>query len=202
MFRRSLSAIVFVIALWPALVPAQARSEAGMVVERLNTTLIEVMQNADRLGYKGRYDTLAPILVDSFNFPVMASKSVGRHWNGLDTDQKKTLTQVFARLSVANFASRFDGFSGESFQVTGEKDLRSGVLVLNQLVKRDGETISINYVLREYEGRWRIIDVYLDGKYSELALKRAEYSSVVAREGFSGLIGVMEDKIAEYAAGS
>ena len=210
MLRRKLSLAVLLAVLTPAIAlasatiaPARAAGEASAVVERLNATLLQVMQNADELGYRGRYETLAPVLADVFNFPLMASTSVGsKHWRSLETEQKKELTQAFGRLSVATFASRFDGYGGEQFRISGERELGKNILVLNELVKQSGEAISINYVVRNFDGRHRIVDVYLDGKYSELALKRSEYGSVIKLEGFTGLLAALQTKIDQYAAGS
>lgn len=183
-------------------VRADANVDPSALVDRLNGTLINVMQKSDELGYNGRYETLAPILVDSFNFPAMARISVGKHWNSLSQEQKKELSQIFARLSVATFAARFDGYGGEQFRITGKRDQkRNTVLVENELVKTSGDSIPINYLVREFDGDWRIIDVYLDAKYSELALKRSEYSAVLQREGFDGLVNTMQAKIDQYAAG-
>jgi ABC-type transporter MlaC component len=43
---------------------------------------------------------------------------------------------------------------------------------------------------------WRVVDVYLDSIYSELALKCSEYSSVLANEGFDSLIQKIDAKLA------
>lgn len=189
------------LALWLSQpVSAQANATATATVERLNETLLQVMQEAQALGYAGRYDTLAPVLEESFDFALMARVAVGRHWRALDDAQKSELVDSFSRLSIATFAARFNGYSGEAFQVNGEATQRKNtVLVSNNLVKSSGETIPIDYLLREIKGQWRIIDIFLDAKYSELALKRSEYSSVVERKGFDGLLDVMRDKIAEIA---
>lgn len=180
--------------------PAHARNGASAVVQRLNDSLLEVMQAADNLGYQGRYRKLAPVLGASFDFTLMARVALGKHWKSLDKAQQSQVVDSFSRLSVATFASRFDGYGGEVFQITGEKSQRKNtVLVQNRLVKRDGEQIPINYLVRRVDGSWRIIDVFLDAKYSELALKRSEYTSVVQREGFDGLIGTIEAKISEMS---
>ncbi|MCG8355633.1 MAG: ABC transporter substrate-binding protein, partial [Kiloniellales bacterium] len=170
---KDLRKLVLALFMMGSILPAAARASADAkdTVERLNATLLQVMQQADQLGYQGRYETLAPVLTESFNFPVMARISLGKHWRNLSNEQKRELTQVFARLSVATFASRFDGYSGERFQVRGEEPRRKGtMLVDNVLIKTSGETIPINYAVREFDGTWRIVDVYLDAKYSELAL--------------------------------
>ncbi|MGF1608295.1 MAG: ABC transporter substrate-binding protein [Kiloniellales bacterium] len=181
--------------------PVSAQASATATVERLNSTLLAVMQEARSLGYQGRYEKLAPVLTESFDFQLMARVAVGKHWGSLDAEQQEQLIESFSRLSVATFAARFDGYSGESFRIDGEADQRRNtVLVSNQLVKANGEAIPINYLLRQIDGQWRIIDIFLDAKYSELALKRSEYTSVVSREGFDRLLGVMEQKIAEMAS--
>ena len=42
-----------------------------------------------------------------------------------------------------------------------------------------------------------MIDVYLGGTVSELAMKRAEYTSVLERDGFDALVSALERKIAD-----
>ena len=52
------------------------------------------------------------------------------------------------------------------------------------------------------DGEWRIIDVYLNGTVSELALRRSEYSSVLKRDGFEKLIVMVDGKAEELAQAS
>lgn len=178
---------------------AATSSKPAELVEQLNGVLLEVMRNADSLGYEGRYARLAPVLTETFNFPVMAGISAGRHWRGLSAEQKAELAKAFSRLSIGTFANRFDGYGGERFEVAGaEPGPRGSVLVRNKLIKTGGEVIEINYLMKEYKGQWRAIDVYLDSKYSELAIKRSEHTSVIANEGFDSLIERIEAKLAEW----
>ncbi len=172
------------------------------IVGRLNAALIEVMRNADELGFEGRYDRLAPVLTEAFNFPLMAKISAGRHWRNLDVAQRERLVVTFGNMSIATFAARFDGYSGEHFEVLGaEPAPRKLVLVRNHLVKNDGDAVAINYLVKTAAGRWRVVDVFLDAKYSELAMKRSEYGSVIKNAGFDELIRSLEQKIAKLAEG-
>ena len=186
---------------WP-LPPATAAEEAPSdIVGRLNAVLMEVMQQADGLGFSGRYDRLAPVLSAAFDFPLMARISVGRHWRKLDDSDRDRLVDAFGRMSIATFAARFDGYSGERFEVLGEKPApRKAILVRNRLIKNDGDSVEINYLLKTAEGRWRVVDVFLDAKYSELAMKRSEYGSVIKNAGFDELIRRLDQKIADLAA--
>lgn len=186
---------------WPSPPAAAAEAAPSDIVGRLNAVLMEVMQQADALGFSGRYDRLAPVLSEAFNFPLMARISVGRHWRKLEDSDRDRLVDAFGRMSIATFAARFDGYSGERFEVLGEKPApRKAILVRNRLIKNDGEAVEINYLLKTAEGRWRVVDVFLDAKYSELAMKRSEYRSVIKNAGFDELIRSLDQKIADLAA--
>jgi len=186
---------------WPSPPAAAAEETPRDIVRRLNAVLLEVMQQADELGYSGRYDRLAPVLSEAFNFPLMARISVGRNWRKLEDSDRDRLVDAFGRMSIATFAARFDGYSGERFEVLGEKPApRKAILVRNRLIKNDGEAVEINYLLKPAQGRWRVVDVFLDAIYSELAMKRSEYGSVIKNLGFDELIRSLDEKIAELAA--
>jgi len=187
--------------LWPAALAANVSATPRGIAEQLDAALIDAMRNADALGYQGRYDALAPVLERSFDFPFMARVAVGRHWGKMTKTERSKLVDAFSRLSIATFAARFKGYSGESFKIMGEEQRpRGAILVLNRLTKGDGDTVDLNFLMREAKGGWRIVDVFLDAKYSELAIKRSEYTGVVKREGVEGLIAIMEQKINNFAS--
>ena len=169
---------------------------ATPAVEKLHAALIEIMRSADKLGYSGRFEHLNPVVQETFDLPFMASKSVGRHWKELpDADQKRWL-DLFARHITANYAGQFTGFSGESFETLGEEPaIRDTRVVRTRLIRPGDEDVQLNYRLRDVDGKWRIIDIYLNGTVSELALRRSEYSSVLKREGFESLMATINEKV-------
>ncbi len=199
---RSLLLKVFALAV--LLVPAPAASAAeppSATVERLNAALLEVMQQAEEMGFEGRYARLEPTLTEIFDFPAMARVTLGGHWSSISEAQRAAFTQAFADYSVAVFADRFDGFSGERFEILGEQEARRGaVLVRNQIVKSDGEAVEINYLTQpQDDGSWRIVDTILGGTASELAARRGEYSGIIRKLGIEALIQTLKDKTAGFA---
>ncbi len=171
-------------------------------VERLNAALLEVMRDADALGFEGRYAKLEPVLTEIFDFPAMARIALGGHWSSISQAQRDAFTRAFSDYSVAVFANRFDGYGGERFEVLGTQEARRGaVLVQNQIVKSDGEAVEINYLTRPEKdgGGWRIVDTILGGTASELAARRGEYSSIIEKLGITALIQTLKDKTAGFA---
>lgn len=182
--------------------PARAAAAPEEVVERLNEALLQTMQAAaDGLDYAGRYDRLAPVLKESFAFDSMAKIAVGPPWRELERGRREEIARLFAEMSVANFAARFDGYGGERFELLGsEPGPRDAVLVKSRIVRREEAPVGLNYLLREQEEGWRIIDVFLDSKFSELARQRSEFAAVLRDGGAAALIRTLQRKIEELAS--
>ena len=194
-----LAAVAFAALLITASPPIAASAKANTspveTVQAVNDALLHVMQNAEALGFQGRQDFLAPVLTETFEFSAMARLAAGRYWERFSDDEKQELVARFTDLSVSTFAARFDGYSGESWQIEGTSEApRGGTIVQNRLITGKGNVIAINYLMHQTEaGEWRIIDVYLDGNISELALRRSEFNSVLR----SGGVRLLFDQIAQ-----
>lgn len=192
--------LVVVVLLIPA--AAHAASEPADVIERLHQKLIETMKAADQLGIDGRYHALEPILIKSFDFERMVAAAAGSYWTAADEAQRQRLLAAFTRMSVMTYASRFVGFSGEKFELTGTRQgPRDTVLVDTRLVRTSEPAVPITYVMAEKDGEWRIVDVLLDRSISELAVRRSEYNQVLRDGGPDKLTEVLNQKTAQLSAG-
>jgi phospholipid transport system substrate-binding protein len=144
--------------------------------------------------HKGRYDQMAPAIRQDFDLLYMARMAVGPAWRQLSDDQKKQVGDAFARYMIATYADNFDGYSGEKFEVTGQQTNPVGTIVQSRIVKSNGETVSMNYLMREDQGAWRVDDIYLSGTISQLATLRSQFVSVLERDGADGLIASLNRK--------
>jgi phospholipid transport system substrate-binding protein len=171
------------------------------LLERLHASLLEVMQDADDLGYEGRYRKLEPVLRTTYHFPFMTRIAIGPAWAELDEAQQQKMVELFTEMSIANYAARFDGYNGERLEVLGEQPApRDTVVVQTRIVRPSDAPVELNYVMKDFPEGWRIIDVLLESKYSELARQRSEFAAVLRDGGPSDLVATLERKIAELAA--
>lgn len=182
---------------------AGVTKQPGEIVDSLHSELLDVMKEAATLGYQGRYSRLVPVLNELFDIPFMAKKSVGRYWKTVDEQGRARLLATFGRFTVANYAGRFSDYSDQYFETLKVVESTHGTfLVHSKLVTPNGETVQLNYRLRPVDDGWRIIDVYLNGTVSELALRRSEYSSLIQREGFDALLTALDERISALESGS
>jgi phospholipid transport system substrate-binding protein len=181
----------------PSLAGATDLEGARAPVDQLYGVLLECLKEADALGLEGRREKIAPAVATGYDLPFMSEKILGRHWRGLDEADQARWTDAFGRLTVATYAERMTGFTGQRFEVLKtEPSQRGTAVVYTQVVTPGEEPIAINYRMRENGNGWRIIDVYLNGTVSELALRRSEYAAVLQRDGFEKLVGSISEKIA------
>jgi phospholipid transport system substrate-binding protein len=158
------------------------------------------MKDAKRLGFQGRLVALTSEISRTFHLPVMARIVAGRHWKKFSKPQKLALVDAFSRMTTATYAHRFNGYGGENFRLIKAMDLRKkAVLIKTELVKSDGTAVKLDYHVKQFEIGWRVIDIYLDGAYSELATRRSEYSSILRRKGLDALIYQINKKVAQFA---
>jgi len=165
-------------------------------IDQLYAVLIDCLKNADALGLEGRRVKIAPAVAAGYDLPFMAEKILGRHWRELPETDHARWTDAFGRLTVATYAERMTGFTGQSFEVLKvEPSQRGTAVVYSQVVTPNEAPIAINYRMRENSDGWRIIDVYLNGTVSELALRRSEYAAVLQRDGFQKLVASIDEKV-------
>lgn len=172
-----------------------AQSSPSDIVTAFHESLLGVMKEAKTLGVKGRFEKLASPLKQNFHFRLMTQVAAGSYWRKSGPAQIDRLVDAFARLSISTYASRFDGYSGQSFETEGEKPgPQKTILVKTRIIDPGSDPVDLTYVTRKIKGEWRIIDVLLDVGISELAVRRSEYRRVLKTGGIDGLIDTLNRK--------
>lgn len=174
-----------------------ANVAAVPVIDHFHSVLLDVMKNAVALGVDGRREKLAPVLDATYDFPAMAQRSLSSGWAKLDTSQRERFTAAFRGMTLRTYATRFDGYDGERFETLGEEPSIAGTVIVRSVLHNSDEDIHLDYRLRSTPAGFRVIDVYLSGTVSELALRRAEYTSVLERDGFEALVSALERKVSD-----
>jgi phospholipid transport system substrate-binding protein len=172
-----------------------AVSDPEGTVQSFYGVLLGTMRDGRTLGESGRYARLAPVVDRTFDIPTMTRVAIGPSWRTLSLAQQQQLEAAFAHYVAATYADRFDTYSGEQLQVTGERPNGTDIMVQTRIVKSNGEVTRLDYLMRQDQGSWRISDVYLDGSISQLAVHRSEFHSILQREGVDGLVMALNRKV-------
>lgn len=202
MMKRLTAAITaFLPALVAAAVVLAAERTPTAVIEALHQVVLDTFKQSDRLDAPARFERLAPVVSATYDFPRMLGIIAGPAWTAADEAERAALTEAFRRFSIANYAARFKGYTGERFEILGERPgLRDLVIVETRLVRTDGPPVAINYVFERRDGGWLAIDVIAERAISELALRRSEYAQTLKEGGLAGLTALLNERTAEMLA--
>jgi len=190
------------------IVAASASAAADVVpqVARIRTfyeTLLDTMKEAQRTPVRARYAKLEPAIRATFDLPAMTRITVGPTWTTLKPDEQQGLVEQFSRFTIATYASRFDGYSGERFEVDDTTEVRgANQVVRSRLVRPKGEPVTLNYLMHASGNDWTVIDVYLSGTISELATRRSEFGTILRSGGAPALIDSLKGRTEKMLAGT
>ena len=165
-------------------------------VNSLHATLLKGMREGDKIGFQGRFKLLAPVINRTHDLGFIAHTILGKLWTKLDREQQHIFIGTFRKLSISTYAGWFKNYEGERFEFIEQKTIpRNQILVRSRLIKANGDTVSLDYILRQGKEGWHIINILADG-VSDLALKRVEYRSILRKKGFPVFIDMLKEKIA------
>lgn len=199
--HRKTSASWAVLAALALCTAAAAASPQADVVGRFNQSLLGLLESDQ--DFDGRFAQIEPVVEQTFDLPFMASKVIGRGWKQLTPEQQAEWLATFTRLTASNYAGRFVGEKGPSFETISEEDGSHGTKVVRtKLIQPDDDDVELTYRLRETPDGWKVIDCYLNGTVSEIALRRSEYGSVLRRDGFEALVTAVNRKSEQLAQGT
>jgi len=169
---------------------------AVATIDRFHAALLDVMRRGPQLDGAGRYRALAPAIDQALNLPLMTQVAVGARWSNLSAEQQAKLVDAFRRFTIATYASNFDSYDGQRFETSANpRPIAGGVVVATRLVSGKDTPVQLDYVMRETNGAWRVVDVFAQGTISELARRRSEFTAILSRDGADGLV----DRLAEKA---
>lgn len=179
-----------------ALAAGPATPEA--LIARYQGALLDTMQAAAAgVDAATRAAALEPVLHATYDYGHMARTAAGMAWREADPATRDAMTEAFARYSAAVHATRFDGYSGERFEINGTEAGPAGTtIVRTRIIRASGGAEPIGYVVAGTAAGPRIVDVLMKRTISEVAVRRSEWAGIAREQGLAGLVRALRDRTA------
>jgi phospholipid transport system substrate-binding protein len=118
----------------------------------------------------------------------MARLTVGPSWNSMAEGDRQNVVAAFRRMTIANYASSFDGYDGQKFDVDANVMERNGDKIVRSAMVVPGKApVQFVYRMHSAGGSWKAVDVYLNGAVSQVATRRSDFSSTLQSGGGKAL---------------
>ncbi len=164
-------------------------------INQLHETLINIMVISDTTSFEERYTYLEPVINKNFDTALISKVILGRYWKSIDEKIKVRFINLFNRLTISTYISRFNSYDNQIFKNISIEQLKENrYLVKTEFLRLKEKPISFNYIIQKNGKKWRIISVIANG-INDLSLKRAEYAAIIKKDGFEVLVKKLEQKI-------
>jgi phospholipid transport system substrate-binding protein len=153
----------------------QVVDPAAVRAETFSSSLLSASKRGEAKGAR-----LHGLIEQSFNIPVMAQIAVGPGWSSMSATEHTAIVQALVRYTAARFEHDLGHFNGQKIVLDPAVQVRGpDHLIKGQLFEPGDAPVRLAYRIREYDGAWKIIDVFYDG-VSQLATQRADFASSIS----------------------
>ena len=178
---------------WPAAALAEPTAQ-GFVKERQGelTTLIKKKSDSNAKRIEQIFDQM-------LDYESLARGSLKGHWDERTEDERREFQSVLKQLVQRAYRKNLDKTVNYEVRFEGESKAQQGVLVKTIARSRSNareEPVSIDYVLHQVSGTWRIQDIVTEGS-SLVGNYHRQFSRIIKKDGFGELLRRMKRKLAE-----
>ena len=182
-----------------AAICAAGPAVAGPVSDQLKDTIDRVVKILEDPALKGpdlkaeRQAAVTKIAQEIFDFPEVARRSLGRHWQPLTDKQREEFTALFADLLERSYISKIELYSGEKITYATERIDRDTATVATRIATKSGAEVPIDYRLLKKGTRWLVYDVNIEG-VSLVSNYRTQFNKIIQTSSFNDLVHKLKTK--------
>ncbi len=163
-----------------------------------NIVLAVISDN--KKSYEARKENLAQAFSKSVDIDWIAKFVIGRTWNKANTEQRERYTELYRKFLtktyVENFAEnpekRINGI--KVLDVDNSDTTPSDFTVSTQMHLASRDTMNVNYLVRENEGKYKVLDIAIEN-VSLITTHRSEFTALAANKGIDGVIEKLTDLV-------
>lgn len=135
------------------------------------------------LSDKDKEKAFAKLLRRNFDIPKIARFALGQYYRGASKTQIKDYNNLFEDMIIETYSARFNEYSGQEIEVKNARpEGKKDIMVRSAIVSSEGPDVDVDWRVRYSSGRYRVIDVIVEGVSMALT-QRSEFASVIQRGG-------------------
>jgi phospholipid transport system substrate-binding protein len=160
--------------------------------------IIRSCKPGEHVSVRGHREEIEEIVDDYIDFREMAMRTLGRHWKKQPQRKQEEFVKLFEELLFNAYVDRVDTYTCDgNEQVAYDSERIEGkyALVKTRVVGYKDTDVTVDYRLKLKSNGWRVYDVVVEG-ISLVNNYRSQFSSILSRESFDGLLNQMRQKIA------
>lgn len=130
------------------------------------------------------------------DYDALAKLSLDKHWTEISDSDRAEFTAVLKKLVQRAYRKNIKKTLNYEISYKGEGPANKGQLVRTVARNKDKpreQPVSVDYVLHQVGGQWRIFDVVTEGS-SMVMNYRNQFGRIIKKNGFAELLRKMKSK--------
>jgi phospholipid transport system substrate-binding protein len=168
-----------------------------LIRETSDKVLDEMKKNAEQ--YKsdpqGVYDLVNTVVLPHFDFSAMTDLALGRYKDDVNEQQRPEIVNEFRMLLVRTYSSALLEYTDQVlvYLPMEGSEAEGEVTVRTEIEQAGGFPIPINYVLRNGDDGWKVLDISVD-EVSLVTNYRSSFARAIKKKGIDGLIETLRSR--------
>lgn len=171
---------------------------AAQFVDTFGNQTIEI-QRAPGLIDSQRSVKFRNLLSRGFDIPFIGRFVIGRSLRRATPEQRREYIALFSEFFLTTQVARLGEHKDRTFAVTGVRVANAKDFIVSSTISSpDGQAINADWRVRKIKGRYRIIDIMVEG-ISMAIIQRSEFAAVVKRGGLDKLLVILHAKTEKFS---
>ena len=175
---------------------------AGAPTVQIKATVDQVIQTLTTPQLQGegkkqeRRKKLREVIFVRFDFPEMAQRSLGAHWQRRTPEEQTEFIKVFSDLLEQTYVDKIESYNNEKFIYTNERIDGPYAEVGSKMRTSKGEEFTINYKLHRAGEDWRVYDLVIEN-VSLMNNYRSQFNRILANSTYDELVSRIKAKVSD-----
>ena len=120
---------------------------------------------------------------------------LGANWRTATPAQREQFIAEFSDLLLRTYGTALRQYDSEKLNYLPAQAPAGAdrVTVRTEIIRPDGPKVSVDYLLTNRSGEWKVYDVIIEN-VSLVVTYRSEYSAIIKRDGMDGLLKQLADR--------
>jgi phospholipid transport system substrate-binding protein len=125
----------------------------------------------------------------------IARFALGKYWNQASDEQRAKYLEVHKKFLLNGYIPKFREYNNQKIKVTKSSQISEDeYLVETKIISQDGTEVNVSYKVKKHEdAKYIAFDVIAEG-VSLITTERADFASVLSRDGIDALITKLGEK--------
>lgn len=175
---------------------AFALPDPQVEVEKMVNSVLEVLQNKD-MDNASKKAMVSGRVQKFLNVESMSSRALGNYWGEATAEQRKRFSDLFLQVLEGTYLNRIDDYSNGQVKYLMQR-VKDDKAIVDTIIVADELEIPVNYLMIYRDGSWQVFDLVIEG-VSLIRNYHSSYSEIIRRDGYDGLLAMMQKKVDEMA---